>query len=176
MPHVEQERWFNQEVHPHDGQLKAYLRGEFPRVRENVEDVVQESYLRIWKAKTTHEITSAKAFLFRIARNLALNLIRSENRSPIGQEGDIATYGVLDESPNAAEVLSAQETADLLADALLTLPARTRTIFLLHKIDGLTQVEVAEKLGLTRKIVEHQVERGLRLCNEYLRARGYDLS
>jgi DNA-directed RNA polymerase specialized sigma24 family protein len=73
-----QTRWFTEEVHPHDASLKAYLRGSFPSVRD-VDDVVQESYLRIWKARAIHPISSARAFLFRIARHLALDTLRHEN-------------------------------------------------------------------------------------------------
>lgn len=53
-------KWFKEEVHLHDGQLKSWLKGTFPSVRD-VDDVVQESYLRIWKAKATEPINSAKA-------------------------------------------------------------------------------------------------------------------
>src|SRR5260221_57460 len=128
-----QERWFKEEVHAHDGQLKAYLRGKYPAVRGSVEDVVQESYLRIWKARTGREIASAKAFLFTIARNLTLNLLRSKRCSSLVDEGDMAIAGVIDDSPNAADCLSKQEKIDLLTDALATLSDRAREILLLHK-------------------------------------------
>lgn len=70
----EQNRWFAAEVHPYDSQLKSFLRGSFPGIRD-VDDVVQESYLRMWNARTVQPIQSAKAFLFRIARNVALDLL-----------------------------------------------------------------------------------------------------
>lgn len=75
------EKWFAEEVQPHGPSLRAFLRGRFPAVRD-VDDVVQESYLRIWKARARHPIDSAKAFLFRIARNLALDTLRHEKNSP----------------------------------------------------------------------------------------------
>src|SRR5882757_3892641 len=116
-PPPEQSRWFAEEVHPHDGQLKAYLRGNFPSVRD-VDDVVQESYLRVWKAKTAKPIASAKAYLFTVARHLAL-------------------CGVMEDRPSVADVLTEQEKIELLTDALAALPARPRAILLLHKFEGL---------------------------------------
>ena len=63
-------------------QLKAYLRGSFPSVRD-VEDVAQESYLRVWKAYATRPIRSAKALFYTVARRVALNVVRSQRRSPV---------------------------------------------------------------------------------------------
>jgi hypothetical protein len=64
---VDDTRWFSEEVHAHDSQLKAYLHGRFPSVRCEVDDVVQESYLRVWRIRASQPIHSAKAFLFSIA-------------------------------------------------------------------------------------------------------------
>lgn len=166
-------RWFTEEVHPHGTSLKAYLRGAFPGVRD-VDDVVQESYLRIWQARAAQPIASAKAYLFTVARHLALNLMRRERRSPLEFSGDIAAFGALEDRPGVADVLSEQEKIDLLTDALAALPARTRAIILLHKFEGLTQSEVGARLGLSVKAVEHQIARGVHLCTEFLRIHGHD--
>jgi DNA-directed RNA polymerase specialized sigma24 family protein len=65
-PDSDNARWFAEEVLPHDRALRGYLRGSFPAVRD-VEDVVQESYLRIWRTRAAQPIRSARGFLFRIA-------------------------------------------------------------------------------------------------------------
>jgi RNA polymerase sigma factor (sigma-70 family) len=52
---VKQESWFAEEVHTHDSQLKSYLRSSFPALRD-VDDVVQESYLRIWRRQLVRPI------------------------------------------------------------------------------------------------------------------------
>jgi len=166
--------WFNQEVHPHGGQLKAHLRNSFPSIRD-LDDVVQESFLRVWQARTRQPINSAKAFLFRVARNLALNLVRRERRSPLVAEGDAVELGVIDDRQGVAERLSEQEKIDLLAEALATLPAATREILLLHKFDGIPQSEIARRLGLTDKAVEHRVARGIEACTKFFHAHGHDL-
>src|SRR3954471_24912441 len=80
-PNTDQARWFANEVHAHDGQLRAYLRGTYPAVRD-VDDVVQESYLRTWKARLAHPIASTKSFLFQVARNLAVDVVRRKQSAP----------------------------------------------------------------------------------------------
>src|SRR5688500_6163822 len=68
-------QWFKKEVHAHGGQLKSWLRGQFPSVRD-VDDVLQESYLRVWKVRATQPVQSAKALLFTIARRIVLDDVR----------------------------------------------------------------------------------------------------
>jgi RNA polymerase sigma factor (sigma-70 family) len=165
------DRWFAEEVHPHGPQLKSYLKGTFPSVRD-IDDVVQESYLRIWKAKAAQPIHSAKAFLYKIARHLALDTIRKHGNSPLDSVGDPAVSRVIDSSPDAAEALISKETLHHLADAIADLPDRCREVVILHKLKGLTHKEVAAQLNLSDRTVEKHCYKGLKHCAAYLKARG----
>ena len=127
-PDAEHSRWFVEQVHPHGSSLKAYLRGAFPAVRD-VDDVVQESYLRIWQARMTQPVRSAKAFLFTVARHLALNALRRERHSPIVVT-DLAGLFVLDGRPDAAAAAATAQEIELLVEAIDALPARCREIFI----------------------------------------------
>lgn len=167
------EKWFKEEVHPHDAQLKSYLRGSFPSIRD-VDDVVQESYLRIWRAAAREPVKSAKAFLYLVARRVALNFVRKEQNSPVEAYGDEALSGVLDDKPNAREAAIIQDRIDLLADALMSLPPRCREIVVLHKMKGLAQKEVAAQLGLSERTVETHVRNGVARCLTYLREHGFE--
>ena len=164
-------RWFAEQVHPHDSQLKAYLRSSFPAVRD-VEDVVQESYLRIWRSRAVQPIHSAKAFLFTIARHVALNLLDRQRNSPVIFVGDLAVLPALEDKPCVVETVGKQEKLQLLVQALASLPPRCREITVLRKLKGVPQREVAEQLGIAEKTVEEQVARGVRRCEDYLRRRG----
>lgn len=166
-----EDRWFSDEVHVHDAQLKAYLRGSFPDMRD-VEDVVQESYLRILRRRAVEPIHSAKAFLFQTARHLAFDFRRRVRASPIDGARDVRHLTVLDGHPDVAETVSRQEKIRLLADAIHTLPRRCREIFVLRRLQGVPQKEVAAQLGLSERTVEVQVQNGLRRCEEFLRSRG----
>lgn len=169
---ADQAQWFKQEVHPYGGQLKAWLHGSYPSARREVDDIVQESYLRIWKAKASQPIASAKAFLFMVARHLALDVIRKDRNAPLETGSDLASLRVLDTSPNAAQAYSIKETIDHLADAIVALPERYRAVVVLHKLQSLPQKQVAEQLGLSPRTVENYCFRGLKLCEEYLKAKG----
>ena len=162
--------WFADEVQPHARQLRSYLRGAFPAVRD-VDDVVQESLLRVWRTHATAPIRSVRALLFVAARRLALNVLRKQQNAPFVPSGENAASRVLDEKPDAREAALIQERIDLLADALMTLPPRCREIVVMHKIHGSTQREVAGRLGLSERTVETHVRTGIARCHAHLAAR-----
>lgn len=164
-------QWFKDEVHAHDAQLKSWLKGAFPSVRD-IEDVVQESYLRVWKARAAQPIRSARAFLYRVARHLALDTIRKNRNSPIDTGCDFTALRVVDDSPDAARALLTEELRNHLAAALVALPARHRNVIVLHKLQGLSHREVAAKLNLTERTSQKYCFEGLQRCEQILRARG----
>ncbi|MGH7957216.1 MAG: RNA polymerase sigma factor [Opitutaceae bacterium] len=170
-PVASQTRWFSEEVHAHEGQLKAYLRGSFPSVRD-VEDVVQESYLRVWKAGMARPIHSAKSFLFQVARNLAIDSLRRKQSARTESLVDFDALSVLEESADVATVLSRQEKIELLIAALATLPERTREIVFLRKFQSRPQKVVAAHFRISERTVETQLARGMKRCADYLRKRG----
>lgn len=172
-PETDTARWFAAEVQPHEPALRGYLRGSFPAVRD-VDDVVQESYLRIWRVRAAQPILSAKAFLFTVARRLALDHVRREAISPVSGVRDLAGLSVIEDKSEVHEAITEQEKIALLAEAVGSLPARCRAVVLLHKIHGLTQREVAAQLGLAEKTVENQVAIGLKRCEEFFRRRGVE--
>jgi RNA polymerase sigma-70 factor (ECF subfamily) len=160
-------------VHVHDSQLKAYLRGSFPAVRD-VEDLVQESYLRIWKARMVRPIVSAKAFLFQVARHLAIDVLREAKATPIEPLRDSAVVAVIEGRTSAIDALCYQEKVSLVATALTELPARCREVFILRKFRQVPQREIAIRLGISERTVESQVTRGMKLMEASLRKHGID--
>jgi RNA polymerase sigma-70 factor (ECF subfamily) len=168
---ADQSVWFKQEVHPHDSQLKAYLRGSFPKMRD-VDDVAQESYLRVWRRQAVQPIKSAKAFLFTIARRLAIDWIRHEKISAINAVEDLDSLAVYDDGSSAADAASRAEIIAMLIDAVDALPARCREVVILRKFKFLSARETALKLGIKEHTVETQLVRSNARIREYLEARG----
>lgn len=164
-------RWFAKEVHAHEGRLKAYLRGVFPGVRD-VDDLVQESYVRVWLRQTRQPIASVRAFLFKVARHLALNSLRHERASPFLSVREITASRVVEERPSPADQACTDEELDLLFAAIDALPARCREVYILRKLRGLSQKEIARELGISEQTVETQIVRANHRCEAFLRARG----
>lgn len=168
---VEDLRWFVEEVYPHGTQLKSYLRGAFPTVRD-VDDVVQESYARIWKTRFVRPIHSAKAFLFEVARRLVIDSARRQRRSPIEVVPDPDSLDIVADGPGVADAICTREEIALLARAFDTLPTRCREIMVLRQIEGLSQKEIAARLGLSELTVQTQVVLGLRRLRAFFERHG----
>lgn len=169
----EQARWFVDEVLPHDAKLRAWIRARFPGVPD-IDDLVQDAYSRLLRARASGAIANPKAFLFVTARNLALNHLRHQGYERPSGATEIDPLSVVDDALGAPDVLARREDFQLLIEAIQSLPDRCRQVLTLRKIYGLSQKEVAELLGITENTVEAQGAIGLRKCIEFFRRRGHD--
>lgn len=165
-------QWFDQEVQPHGPQLAAYLKNSFPALRHEADDVVQESFLWVWKEQAIRPVRSVRGLLFTVARHIALNFLRHQRRSPIAQVSSLEALGAIDDRPDAAEALSYQEKIEVLTDIIGALPDRRRAILTLVKFRKLSTREVADQLGLDLRTVENHLYRAVRQCRDQLQARG----
>jgi RNA polymerase sigma-70 factor (ECF subfamily) len=170
-PDSEQSRWFTEEVQPHEPALRAYLRRRFPDATE-VDDLVQESYLRMLRARKIGPIASAKAYLFTTARNLAFALFRRPKIFSTIPVTDLAASRIIQEGADVVEQVSTSQEIAFLLDAIDALPNRCREIFILRKLHGLSQKEIAAQLTLSEQTVQVQVARGAKKCAHFLRQHG----
>lgn len=164
-------KWFFEEVQPHEPRLRAYLRTQFPKLHD-VDDVVQASYLALLRRRMAGDVRSARGLLFTAARNLALDLFRRGRSSPIAAVPLDVAPPAADEGRSAADELCLQQELSLLAEAVESLPRRSREVLKLRKIYGLTHREIARHLSLSERTVNAEVMKGMRLCSAFLRARG----
>lgn len=170
-PHTDQARWFAEEVQPHEAALRAYLRGRFPSLHD-VDDLVQESYARILRAREIGTAKLTRAYLFVTARNLALDAIRHTNVVAIQSLAEIDESSVVEERPDAAEAASSDQELEILAEAIATLPQRCREIFVLRRYRELSHRDIALRLGIAENTVNAQLVIAMLRCREYLRQRG----
>ncbi len=171
-PHAENARWFSEEIHAHESSLRAYLHRRFPAAPD-IDDVVQESFLRVWRIRAAQPVRYAKALLFKVARHIVIDSARRNFTSPIDRVTDLAATPVFTDvrhGPDEA-ACAGEETALLLA-AIDALPGRCREILILRKLRRVPQKAIAAQLGISEQTVQVQVARGVRRCEEYLRRRG----
>lgn len=170
-PHSEHTRWFAEEVQPHESALRSYLRSRFPSLPD-IDDLVQESYARLIRAKEAGRICYAKAFLFTTARNAALDLFRRRRVVEIDPIGDLTSLRIVEERPDAAEAFNKQQELELLAEAVRDLPQRCRQVLTLRLLYGLSQKEIAAELQISSHTVKAQLAKGMRRCAEFLERKG----
>jgi RNA polymerase sigma factor (sigma-70 family) len=171
---AEQNRWFAKEVQPHESGLRAYLHHCFPSLVD-ADDVVQESFLRVLRARIAGKLRSPKGLLFRAAHNAAIDVFRRSRTVSLEAVEEFEGPAASAQAPAAAESVSRQEELDLLMEAIDSLPRRCREVLRLRKIHGLSHKEIALRMGISERTVNVQVGKGVRRCAEYLEARGLEI-
>jgi RNA polymerase sigma factor (sigma-70 family) len=154
----DQTLWFDQEVQPHESMLRAWLRARFPALTD-VDDLVQESYARILRAREQGAAFEAKSYLFATARNAALDLVRRNKVVTIERVENMEHLSVLEESPGVGDTLSRNEELALLGEAIQSLPDACRHILVLQKIHGLSYQGIAARLGISERTVRRKGEK-----------------
>ena len=153
--------------------LRRYLR-RFIRSRETADDLAQEAFLRAFAAESRREIETPKAFLFKVAKNLALNEIARQSTMASEPLGDFEGREVLEDSGQAAadDVVDSRERIRVLARAIAALPPQCAKVFILRKMQGMSQKEIAVRLNISVRTVENHVALGLSRCRAYMRSHG----
>jgi len=159
-------QWFVAHLQPHEGMLRAWLRAQVPGAAD-VDDIVQESYARVLQAREAGSIESPKAYLFAIARNLALMQRRHRQVARTDSLAETSIPDILDETSDVPGAVARAEELQLLTQAIQSLPARCRQILTLRKIYGRSQKEVAAQLGISEHTVEAQGTIALRKLAEF---------
>jgi len=145
---------------------------------QDIEDFTQETFLKGFAAEMKGEVREPKAFLFTIARNVALYDIRKKTRTPMNfteiySEPEL----IIDESKvGADDWLNSRRKLVFFAKAVATLPPQCQKAFLLRRVDGLHYKQIANRMDISVSAVEKHVVLGLLKCKAYLKAHGYDAS
>lgn len=150
--------------------LKRFL-ARFFSDREDIEDVAQEAYLRAYVAEQQKEIEQPKAYLFRIARNIALTELTKKSRKITDYLEESGASVVIECGPAADSEVEAQESLGLYCEAVAALPEKCRQVFLLRKVHGLAHKEIAKRMSLSVSSVEKYLHRGILECKAFVQER-----
>jgi len=158
--------WFVSEVLVHERALMRFLHRNW-RDHDEVPDLRQEVYARVYEAATRRVPDSPKSFLFATARNLLVDRVRHQRIVPITAVGDIEQLHVMQDELEPGRWLGGREALARLARALDRLPDRCREVVWLRRIEDLPQKEIARRLGISEKTVEKHIAKGSRMLADY---------
>ena len=153
--------------------LERYLSRKLDNPADAAE-VTQETFIRLYRLAHPEELDNARAFLFQVASNLAVDqlrrrtlhyrFLRAETRE-IG-DGELPESGVDTASPE--QILSGREKLDRIYAAIDELPEKCRQAFLLHRSSGLSYNDIAQELGVSVSSVEKYILEALKHCRQAL--------
>lgn len=138
---------------------------------QDVEDIVQETYVRVCKARNKMAIREPRSFLFRTAQNLALDhMKRAETRltssSDLLDEMHFSDDGLPIDS--TLEQVASDEKFVQFCESVRRLPKQVRRAFVLKKVYGRTQREIAREMNISENVVENYIAQGMKRCEETL--------
>jgi RNA polymerase sigma factor (sigma-70 family) len=161
------EQWFAREILPLEPMLERYLRRNW-RDQSEVQDIRQDVYIRVYESALRERPFNPKHFVFQVARNLMIDRLRRKNVVSFDSFADFEAVDAGEELPDLERSTAARQEVNILLAALTELPPRCREVMTLRKIEGLSQREVAKKMGITEDTVERQVSKGVRLLAKSL--------
>ena len=128
---------------------------------EAAEDALQELWLRL-QTLETGPVANGRAYLYRAAQNIALDAVRARQRGTVRDNEWAAAHSgpgtePVDLSPDAEAQLLAREETAALASAIAALPEGAGRAFRLHKLEGLSHADIAERLLISRSGVEKHI-------------------
>jgi len=155
------DHWFATEVLPHERQLQRYLLRVW-RNPSDVPDLMQEVYVRVYERARDQRPQQPKAFLFATARNLMTDQLRMSRVVSIDTVQDVDGIEALVDEISPERRLSARQDLGRLAQAFDSLSDKCRDVIWFRRVEGLSQRETADRMGLKEDAIESQLARGIR--------------
>lgn len=168
---LERARWFDRHVLPYEAGLRAWLR----RRRldpADIEDVIQEAYTVLASREHLESLTHPKAYLFRIAHSLVLRDARRARIVAFEPIEDMDSFAEASDPFSPERIAIGREEMRRLAAVIQTMPARVRAAFVMRRVQGFSQREIAERMDICESTVEKHIAKGLSLLIERFRDGG----
>ncbi len=138
-----------------------------------IEDIVQETYVRICQIENKEHISSPKSFMFKTAKNLALDYQKQANVRLVDGVNDIQALELMFDEQYKDEMFErAQSNSEFahFCEAVRQLPIQCRKVFILKKVYGYSQREIAEQLQISESTVEKHISTGMKKCTLSMRS------
>ncbi|VUD52964.1 putative RNA polymerase sigma factor FecI [Thalassocella blandensis] len=140
---------------------------------KDVDDIVHDTYIRA--CQTNYEIYHPKSFLVKIARNLAVDHIkRAEYRlcdSIFNEDGELVFEALKSDEDATVKSTISSERYEKFCEAIGTLPKQCQKAFVMKKVYGYSQKEIAKEMGIGESSVEKHIANGLKRCRKHMEHR-----
>lgn len=165
-------RWIADHVLPHEPWLRRWLRRR--GFEHQAEDIVQESYALLIQAQCVDHVRHPRNYFCQTARSIILRQLRRDAIARFECLSDPAECTYATDAPLQDVVLESREELALVMRSLAELPERTRAVFRLRRIEGLSLLETAARLGISQSAVEKHLRGATRIlagiCGRAIRA------
>lgn len=160
-------QWMERHLLPVEPRVRAWL-GRNHVIGLEADDIVQEMYARIGAVENVDEIRDPLLYAIKVAQSILLNHVRRSQIVTITAVEDLENFEIPSPERSPEEEVEFRDEVHLVIKALDGLPSRTREVLLLRRVQGLSQREAAERLGIAEKTVEkHMAQAALYLSAHF---------
>ncbi len=154
----------------HRRELQAYLTNKL-KDAETAADLTQEAFLRYAEqnSSTGPDVVHGRSYLYRTAHNLAVDHVRQKARQKTDASAHDEMADIADDQPTQEEQADARQKLERLQAAVAELPERTRQIFVMNRIEGLSYAETAKRLEISESSVQKHLAKALLHVTQRLR-------
>jgi RNA polymerase sigma factor (sigma-70 family) len=158
---LERTRWFLRQVLPHEPALRSWL-GRRQRLGIDADDIIQEAYAVLAERESVDDIRHPRAYLFQIANSLVVRHVRRARVVSIQAVDNLDQSGFAEDAATPEQLAIDRDELRRLAKAIAAMPGQTREAFILRRVHGLSQREIAVRMRLSENTVEKHIARGIR--------------
>jgi RNA polymerase sigma-70 factor (ECF subfamily) len=158
----ERSEWLRRHVLPHEPALRAWLRRRSLGGLD-VDDVVQETYTRLMTAESVQHIRNTKTYAFQTAASVVVDYVRKMKVISIVSVANLDLLEVISDEYSPERVAIDRDELNRLGAAIAAMPDKVRQVFTLRRVQGLSQREVAQQMGISENTVEKHMSRGFLL-------------
>lgn len=133
--------------------------------REDAEDIVQETLIRLWRAVQEQELENIQSFGMTVCRNLALDSNEKRERRNISLDEDV--HDVVDTQNQPDRLVESKERYGMLTSIIDSLPEKQRTAIQLRDVEGRSYKEIAEIMDISESDVKVNIFRARQRVKEY---------
>jgi RNA polymerase sigma-70 factor (ECF subfamily) len=150
-------------VRENQAELLSFFRHRLAQSQDAV-DLAQESWSRLMRYRHDQPPASLRGLLFTIARNVLNNHWRWNSLHQLEQSTDFTGLDVVSEVPGVERQWQARRCLKALEEAVADMPDKRRTVFLLSRVEGLSNAQVAQRCGISVKMVEKHLAKAIVQC------------
>lgn len=119
------------------------------KTSQEIEDVVQEAFVKVIEAQQKREILHPKSYIYQTVKNLSLKRLDTSDYRLTDTAGDILPESVLLESATLEDQFESQQRFELFCQAVRQLPVKCQRVYIMRRVCGYSQKQIAEKMGIT---------------------------
>lgn len=165
--------WLATQVMPHEPAVRGWLR-RGRHLHADIDDIIQESYAKLVCVPDVSSIENVRAYFFRTAYSVVAGRLRRKNVIAMTSITEVEHLQAGIDEITPEDSLAGRNELQLLADMIERLPDKTRRVFVLRRVSGLSQKEVSRRTGIPESTVEKHIAKAIRLLMAAYADGGYD--